>query len=78
MSYHDMQIISNGNQCRVVGQYFCTVNYRLSESPPQTFPHTGRGTGIEPTPAEASVLPLQRRLYYHCTTGAPILLLKLQ
>ena len=51
-SYHHGWFIGRGNQCRVVGQDFCTVNYRPSVSLLPTFPHTGQALGIEPTPAE--------------------------
>ena len=63
-TYHDGRFIGRGNQCRVVGHDFCTVNYRPPVSQLQyrqlshflyqhhpTGPYTGKGLGIEPTPA---------------------------
>ena len=64
-SYQDGWFIGRGNQCRVFGQDFCTVNYRPSVSLPPTFPHEiGQGPGIEPTPAGVGGHggPLQRSL----------------
>ena len=52
-SYHDGWFIGRGNQCRVVGRDFCTVNYRPPVSLLPTFPHKiSQSKGLEPTPAE--------------------------
>ena len=51
-SYHKGRFIGRWNQCRVVRQEWCNVNYRPSVSLLSTFPDAGHSPGSKPTTAE--------------------------